>query len=241
MMIVKKIKNNKLMFAVGLIYIILLLFFPQKGMMAVKNTSYYLMEMLQIMPVIFALTVAIEAWVPKEVITKRLGNNSGIVGNILSLILGSISAGPIYAAFPICKMLLKKGASVVNIVIILSSWAVIKVPMLANEAKFLGLEFMYTRWILTVISIFVMAYISSLVVKKEDISGVEIVEHSKGSFEIKAAYCVGCGICAELVPEYFEMYESKGRFKSVPTEKEAIEAIQGAIEKCPTKAIRYYG
>ena len=31
---------------------------------------------------------------------------------------------------------LKKGASISNIVIILSAWAVIKVPMLANEAKF---------------------------------------------------------------------------------------------------------
>jgi len=241
MMLVKKIKNNKLMFVVGLIYIALLVFYPQKGMMAVKNTSYYLIEMLQIMPVIFALTVTIEAWVPKEVITRRLGGNSGIAGNFLSLILGSVSAGPIYAAFPICKMLFKKGASVVNIVIILSSWAVIKVPMLANEAKFLGLEFMSTRWVLTVIAIFAMAYISSFIVKKEDISGVKMVKDPEVGFEIKEAYCVGCGICAKLVPEYFEMYESKGKIKSVPTEKEAIEAILGAIEKCPTKAIRYYG
>ena len=40
-----------------------------------------------------------------------------------------------------------------SIIIILSSWAVIKIPMLLNEAKFLGAKFMIIRWLLTVIAI----------------------------------------------------------------------------------------
>lgn len=238
MNLVSKIKKNKLIFIVGIIYIVLLIFYPEKGMKALSNTSYYLIEMAQILPVIFVITIVIEAWIPKETITKRLGANAGIIGNILSLILGSISAGPIYAAFPICKMLLKKGASIVNIVIILSSWAVIKVPMLANEAKFLGLQFMTTRWILTVIAILVMAYLSSIIVKNGDIPSAN--EKEEG-FELKSSYCIGCGICAKLVPEYFEMNDGKARLKSIPTEKEAIDAIQIALDKCPTKAIKFYG
>jgi hypothetical protein len=42
-----------------------------------------------------------------------------------------------------------------NLVIILSAWAVIKVPMLLNELKFLEFEFMAVRWVLTVIAIVV--------------------------------------------------------------------------------------
>ena len=236
MNLISKIKNNKLIFIVGISYIVLLIFYPDKGMKALSNTSYYLIEMAQILPVIFVITIVIEAWIPKETITKRLGSNAGIIGNILSLILGSISAGPIYAAFPICKMLLKKGASIVNIVIILSSWAVIKIPMLANEAKFLGLQFMATRWILTVIAILVMAYLSAIIVKKEDIPSVV-----KKGFELKDSYCIGCGVCAKLVPEYFEMNNGKALLKSISTEKEALDAIQIALDKCPTKAIRFYG
>ena len=107
------------------------------------------------MPVIFVLTALLDLWVPKDKIVKLLGKESKIKGVVLSVILGSISAGPIYAAFPLCVMLQKKGASIRNLIIILSAWAVIKVPMLLNEMKFLGLKFMAIRWALTLISIIV--------------------------------------------------------------------------------------
>ena len=98
-----------------------------------------------IMPVIFLLTTLIEAWVPKEMIMEHLGDESGLKGALISLLLGSVSVGSIYVAFPVCKTLFKKGASISNIVVILSAWAVIKIPMLANEAKFLSPKFMAIR------------------------------------------------------------------------------------------------
>ena len=134
------IKNNKLLFLVALIYAVIFIILPDKGIKSVGNSVYYLIEMLQVLPVIFLLTVVIEALIPKELIMRGFGENSGFKGNLLALLLGSISAGPVYAAFPIGKSLLGKGSSISNIVIILSSWAVIKVPMLANEAKFLGVH-----------------------------------------------------------------------------------------------------
>ena len=73
------------------------------------------------MPVIFVLTALLDLWVPKEKIMKYLGKDAKAKGVVLSLVLGSISAGPIYAAFPLCVMLHKKGASVRNLVIILSA------------------------------------------------------------------------------------------------------------------------
>ena len=163
------IKKNKLLIFVALAYLVVLFISPDKAMKSVGNSVYYLVEMLQVLPVIFLLTVVIEALIPKEIIMRGFGEKSGFMGNLLALLLGSISAGPIYAAFPISKTLLGKGASISNIVIILSSWAVIKVPMLANEAKFLGVNFMIIRWVLTVIAIFIMAYITGMIVKKKDL------------------------------------------------------------------------
>lgn len=91
---------------VVLIFILL----PKTGVLAIQNSSYYLKEMLMIMPVVFILTALLDTWVPKETIIKYLGQGSNLKGIILSFVLGAISAGPVYAAFPICIMLLGKGA-----------------------------------------------------------------------------------------------------------------------------------
>lgn len=125
-------------------------------------------------------------------------------------------------------------ASISNIVIILSSWAVIKVPMLANEAKFLGVNFMIIRWVLTVIAIFVMAYITGTIVKKKDLP---VDSKKAATLEIKEDYCIGCGLCVKLLPEYYEMNRNKAVVTKMPEGKEAILALKESVEKCPSKAI----
>lgn len=235
-------KNNKLLVLVVLIYALLFVSSPNYATKAVENSMYYVKEMVQIMPVIFILTAVIAALIPKEAIINNFGDKSGVKGSVLSLLLGSISAGPIYAAFPICKMLLSKGASVSNILIILSSWAVIKVPMLANEAKFLGPKFMGIRWVLTVASIFAMAYITSKIVKKQDIPTENPLEsEDKEYLNVKIHYCVGCGICERISPNYFEIVDKKARVKHISVKEKEIGEIQEVINKCPVKAITLTG
>ena len=41
---------------------------------------------------------------------KYTGPGSGIKGALISFILGSAAAGPLYAAFPVAAMMLKKAA-----------------------------------------------------------------------------------------------------------------------------------
>jgi uncharacterized membrane protein YraQ (UPF0718 family) len=230
------LKKNKLMAIVALIYLGIFVFMPDKAATAVSNSTYYLIEMVQILPVIFLLTVAIEALIPKETITRRLGEKSGFLGNILSLLLGSLSAGPIYAAFPISKMLLSKGASVSNIVIILSSWAVIKIPMLANEAKFLGVSFMGVRWILTVIAILIMAWITEKLVDKKDMLKAGTVE-TDNQIAINKDYCIGCGICVKMMPEVYEIIDQKAHVIEAGIKPGNDAMIIKTAEKCPTHAI----
>lgn len=235
------IKKNRLLFIVALVYGVLFIFLPQQASKAVGNSVYYLIEMFEVLPVIFLMTVIIEAWIPKEVIMKRFGEKSGFMGNILSLLLGSISAGPIYAAFPISKMLLLKGASVANVFIILSSWAVIKVPMLANEAKFLGVKFMAVRWVLTVITIFAMAYLAGRIIKKE-VMDEELHQESEEQepLVINEDYCVGCGVCVKLLPDTYEMNQNKAKVRSLGINQGRLPEIMKSIEKCPSKAISFH-
>lgn len=235
MKIADRIKNNKILFFVGLIYMVLFITIPEKAAQSLDNSMYYIKEMIEIIPVIFLLTSLIEAWVPKQVIMNGFGEKAGFRGNLTSLMLGSFSAGPIYAAFPVCKTLMKKGASITNVVILLSTWAVLKVPMLLNEAKFLGVRFMVIRWILTVIAIFAMSYIVALIVKKEDIPTV--ASEGAGTFAVNAQYCVGCGICSNMLPEHFEIVNGKVRMINEQSLEKRADLIKSVAEKCPAKAI----
>lgn len=237
---INKLKKNPFLFTILGVYVILFIVNLEKGMAAIGSTGYYLREMLIIMPVVFLLTGLIDAWIPKNVIMKALGEKSGLKGAFIALGLGSISAGPIYAAFPVAKTLLKKGASVGNIVVILSAWAVIKIPMLANEVKFLGSKFMISRWIFTVISIILMGYITSKIVKREDIPLRE-ESLNKGEIKVIKETCIGCGICVKLAPKYFAMDKSGGKnvaatisdYIKVDSKDNVIEAR----DKCPVGAI----
>lgn len=167
--IINIVKKNKMLSLVLLGYIILFIIDVDMGVNAIIESKYYFIEMIEILPAVFILVAIIQAWLPTKVVVKQFGDGSGIKGKIIAFIIGSLSAGPIYAAFPVCKMLYKKGAKLDNIVIIISAWAVVKVPMLITEVKFMGMKYMAIRWVLTIISIIIIALIMKLWIKKEDI------------------------------------------------------------------------
>lgn len=231
-------KNKILGFSI-IVYGIMFVVSPDKGGQALYNTAYYIKEMMTVLPLVFILTSLLEAWVPKELIINSFGENSGAKGILYSFILGSFSAGPIYAAFPVCKMLLKKGAGVMNVVIILSAWAVIKVPMLANEAKFLGVSFMAVRWTLTVISIIALGFIVSKTVKRSDLpsSNISLINESNSPIIYNVDYCMGCGICTKIAPDIFEMDGKKAVLKVIEAYELYAESLVNIERKCPGKAI----
>lgn len=236
MTILKKIKENLFLVIVALAYIIMFIMNPAMGTDSVKNSGYYIKEMLMIMPVIFVLTALLDMWVPKEKIMQYLGKEAKAKGVFLSFVVGSISAGPIYAAFPMCVMLHKKGASIRNIIIILSSWAVIKVPMLLNEAKFLGPKFMAIRWVLTVIAIIIFSWIAAKIIKDKDLP-VEVL--TQPGLHINRDACMGCTLCVKSYPEVFKMENKKAITKSYDGLDLDMDRLENAIKSCAVKAISY--
>lgn len=233
MKVLRKVREHLFVLLVASAYLILFFVRPDLGISGVKNSVYYIKEMILIMPVIFVLTALLDLWVPKQQIMRYLGKEAKGKGAVLSLVLGSISAGPIYAAFPLCVMLHKKGASIRNLVIILSAWAVIKVPMLLNEMKFLGLEFMAVRWVLTVIAILLFSQITAKLVQEEDLP--HAAERPHGLLVDRAA-CMGCALCVKAYAELFELQQQKVFIK--PMEREINqEKLTQAINACPVGAI----
>ena len=123
---------------------------PVKAVSIWKTSKSYFFEMLGILPSILILLGLLDTWVPKKIVERLLGKDSGISGIGVAILTGTAAAGPHYVAFPVAASLLKKGARISNVAIFLCSWAAIKIPMLMFETKFLGFKFSMLRLILTI-------------------------------------------------------------------------------------------
>ncbi len=192
------IKDNKLTSLTIVVYTITFFVDPQIFFRGLEMTKVFLIQMIEIIPPIFVISSLITVWVPPEVIAKGFGKNSGFKGKLLSVLIGGFSAGPIYAAFPLAQALFYKGASVANTVIIISSWAVIKVVMFMVESSFLGLTFALTRYALTIPIIITMGYIMGKLVSREDVlrelSNTKITYKSEKDV-LKELPNMNCGAC----------------------------------------------
>ncbi len=166
---IKLIKKYKLISITILLYAIVFFVKPSAFYYGLTMTKDFLIEMVEILPPILVISSLITVWVPSEVIMKTFGKKSGIKGKLLSMLTGAMSAGPIYAAFPVAETLFLKGASVANITIIISSWAVIKIVMFMVESSFLGLAFASTRYLLTIPAIFFMGFLMEKLVSTKDV------------------------------------------------------------------------
>lgn len=120
-----------------------------------KNT----IEMLSVIPPIFILLGLLDVWVQRETMIRYMGEKSGIVGAAIAFLLGSAAAGPLYAAFPVAGVLLKKGSKLSNVLIFIGAWDTTKIPLLLFEASSMGWKFMLTRFLLDIPVIVLIAYI----------------------------------------------------------------------------------
>ena len=121
------------------------------GIEIVKNNFWnFLKEMILALPVMFILVGLFDVWVSKEKVQKHIGHASGIKGVLLVMLLAFMQAGPLYAAFPVAYILWKKGCSLTNIFIYLSSASIAKIPMVTFEIGFLGLKFSLLRILISI-------------------------------------------------------------------------------------------
>jgi uncharacterized membrane protein YraQ (UPF0718 family) len=144
---------------------------PDKALSVLFVSKDYLLEMLSILPPVLILSGLFDAWVPKQTIERLMGDASGAKGASIAVLLGTAAMGPLYAAFPIGKSLLGKGASLYNVAVFLCVWASIKIPMILFEMKFLGAEFAILRLALTIPAILIISGL--LKISRINIPGIQ--------------------------------------------------------------------
>lgn len=168
--IIKILKRYKL-FLISLFVLMILSFFNKSILIkTIDNAISNVLQMLSILPPIMILLGLIDVWIPKKQLMKYMGNNSGIIGILLSILIGSVAAGPMYAAFPFTAVLIKKGAKFSNIIIFMNAWCLTKISTLLFEFSALGYKFTLIRLLIDIPGILIMSYLVNILMSKDSIN-----------------------------------------------------------------------
>lgn len=174
----KIVKRYRVFLIVLAIMLVITLFNYDLGINAFGVTGYSLKEMILVIPPVFVLLGLLDIWVPRETMIKYMGEGSGLKGIILAFFIGSAAAGPLYGAFPIAAVFMKKGVKFSNIMIFIGAWSTTKIPMFLFEMASMGAKFAITRLLIDIPGIIIIAFILSAVMKEDEIKKIyENAEH----------------------------------------------------------------
>lgn len=166
----KKLFKKYRAFIITIILIAILTIINRKiGLKALSISAYSFKEMLLVIPPVFILLGLLDVWVPREIMVKHMGEKSGIKGIILAILIGSAAAGPLYGAFPVVAVLMKKGVKFTNILIFIGAWSTTKIPMFLFEVASLGTKFALTRLLIDIPGIIIIAFILSKLISKDEV------------------------------------------------------------------------
>lgn len=170
----KRYRYSVLMiFVIGLI----MLYDRQAGLSAVSNAGMQLKQMFFVIPPIFLLLGLLDVWVPRTTMVKYMGEGSGLKGILLAFLIGSAAAGPLYGAFPVAAVFMKKGVKFLNLMVFIGAWSTTKIPMLMFEIESLGLKFALTRLAIDIPGIILIAFLLTKLISKREME--EIYKNSE--------------------------------------------------------------
>ena len=112
------------------------------GMRSALNMTVEILPLL-----VFAFIVAgmVRVLLPREVLSKWVGAESGIRGILIGTVVGASAPGGPYVSLPIAAGLLRAGASVRTMVAFLTGWSLWAVSRLPMELGILGWRFTLIR------------------------------------------------------------------------------------------------
>lgn len=170
-------KKNRLLrylfpLATALALGVLLLLNRPAGVKALNVTLFSFKEMLLVIPPIFVLLGLLDVWVPRERMVRFMGEKSGLLGILLAVFIGSAAAGPLYGAFPVAAVFMRKGVKFTNLLIFLGAWSTTKIPMFLFELSALGTGFAVTRLLVNIPGIIGMAYALRLFLKEDEVNAL---------------------------------------------------------------------
>ena len=166
----KKLLKRYLFFFILLIMTAIITIFNRNlGVNSFKIAYDSFIQMICVVPPIMLVLGLVDVWIPRETMIKYMGDKSGLRGIAIAMLIGSVAAGPMYAAFPFTRVLIKKGVRLSNIIIFMNAWCVTKISTLMFEVSYLGYEFTLVRLLINIPGVIIMGYLVEFFMKKDDI------------------------------------------------------------------------
>lgn len=151
-------RRNWLPTAVIAVNLILLVFQPQRELTALRFTGRNVLHFLFMLTPIFVCIGLLDSWIERDTMVKILGKQSGKRGVLAALLMGMVTAVPLYALLPVAGVLLKKGSRISNVLLFLCASASIRIPLLLFEVSSLGGRFTFVRLGLNVGGVIAIAF-----------------------------------------------------------------------------------
>jgi len=103
------------------------------------------MEILPLLIFAFIMAGMIQALLPREMLSKWIGEESGIKGILLGTMAGGLTPGGPYVSLPLAAGLLRSGAGVGTMVAFITGWSLWALSRLPMEIGILGWKFTVVR------------------------------------------------------------------------------------------------
>lgn len=149
------------LFAVAVIHGVVYAVDADAVIKAVALLQPLLLRIVPALALVFVFLVLINAFVDRQWVGRRLGTAAGIKGWVLTVTAGVLSAGPIYAWYPLLGELKSKGMSNALIAAFLYARA-LKLPLLPIMAHYFGFAYTLTVSICIVVSSVLTGLLTSL-------------------------------------------------------------------------------
>ena len=119
---------------------------PMAGLMAAGQTLW---RNLPILLLGFVIAGLVQVLVPKELISRWLGAQTGVKGVLVACVIGGLVPGSPYAVFPIVASLYRSGASLGAVVGFVSAWSLWSVSRLPVEMALIDPKAALVRYAIT--------------------------------------------------------------------------------------------
>ena len=137
----------------------------KKTKMALKKSWKAFENILpQFLSILIIIGIALALLSP-EAISKLIGQKSGLIGIIISAIIGSITLIPGFVAFPLSAALLESGAGLTQITAFISTLMMVGIVTIPVEINYFGKKATYLRNGIAFFFSFFVAIIIGMVLK----------------------------------------------------------------------------
>jgi uncharacterized membrane protein YraQ (UPF0718 family) len=159
------------MFTVGIYLIMFILLFAsfiksrEKTILALKKAWMSFENILPLfLSILFVIGIMLAILSP-QTISKIIGQQSGLLGILLAAIIGSCTVIPGFITFPLAATLLKSGAGLTQIIVLISTSMMVGIITIPIEIKYFGKKITYIRNSLALIFSFVIAFVMGVLLK----------------------------------------------------------------------------